>query len=120
MQQVAYLLLSNIAANAVQDMMLNSDTGATNLRFVQRPSRVTLAIEANAVGIELQVRAGTRTVVPRSSLDAGGTTGVFPNLDQKAFQFMAAAGEILEVEIRETAGVATTDVMATIGIQPLA
>lgn len=117
---VEFILLSNLGANAVADMMLDGDTGATNLRFLSRPSRITVAIEANAVGVEIQIRVGQRTVVGRSSLDAGGTTGVFPNLDQKAFTFFGAISEIIEVEVREIAAVATTDIMLTISVQPVA
>lgn len=115
-----FLMDSNIAANAVDDLMLDADTGPTNTRFISRPSRVTLAIVANAVGIELTVFSGARTVVPRSTLDSSGTTGQFPNINEKAFSFLAAGGEIISVQLRETAGVATTDVMAALDVTPIA
>lgn len=114
-----YLMVSNIPANAVRDIMVNADTGEAESRFVGRPSKVTFACVANAVGIELEVRSGERTVVPRSTLEAGGTTGVYPNLDQKAVSFFAAAGEKLKFQIRETAAVATTDIMLAIDTEPL-
>lgn len=114
-----YLMLSNIPANAVRDMMVNADTGESDSRFVGRPSQVTFAIVASAVGIELEVRSGDRTVVPRSTLEAGGTTGVYPNIDQKAVSFFAAAGEKLRFTVRETAAAATTDIMLSIDITPL-
>lgn len=114
-----YLMLSNIPANAVRDMMLNADTGESDSRFVTVPSRVTYAIVANAVGVELEVRSGERTVVPRSTLEAGGTTGVFPNIQDKAVQFDAAGGEKLKFQVRETAGVATTDIMLAVSVDPL-
>lgn len=115
-----YLMLSNIPANAVRDLMVNADTGESDSRFIGRPSQVTFAIVASAVGIELEVRSGERTVVPRSTLEAGGTTGVYPNIDQKAVQFFAAAGEKLLFRVRETAAVATTDIMLSLDVTPIA
>lgn len=115
-----YLMLSNIPANAVRDLMVNADTGESDSRFIGRPSQVTFAIVANAVGIELEVRSGERTVVPRSTLEAGGTTGVYPNIDQKAVTFFAAAGEKLLFRVRETAAVATTDIMLSLDVTALA
>lgn len=115
-----FLMVSNVAASSVEDLMLDADTGASNTRFIRRPSQVTLAIVANAVGIELTIFSGDRTVVPRSTLDSSGTTGQFPNVNEKAFSFFAAAGEILQVELRETAAVATTDVMAALDVTAIA
>lgn len=115
-----YLMLSNIPANAVRDLMTQSDLGESDLRFVGRPSQVVYAAVANAVGIEITVKAGERTVVPRSILEAGGTTGVFPNMAEKANTFLAAAGEKLSFSVRETAGVATTDIMLALSVEPIA
>jgi hypothetical protein len=67
-----------------------------------------------------QVFAGNRTIVHRSALEGGGTDGVFPNLDQKAFSFLAAAGEKLSVPVRETAAAGTVDVMLVISVEPIA
>lgn len=120
MANVEFLLLTNLGANAVADLMRDADTGEADARFITRPSIVTLAIEANAVGVELSIFAGDRTIVQRSSLDAGGTTGVAPNINEKAFQFPAAAGEKLRVMVRETAGVATTDIMASVSVDAVA
>jgi hypothetical protein len=115
-----YLMQSDLAINSVNDLMTDADTGEAQARFVTRPSRVTVAIEADAVGVELEIFAGARTAVPRSTLDAGGTVGVFPNINEKAFSFFAASGEKLRFIMRETAGVATTDVMAAVSVDPIA
>lgn len=115
-----FLMQTDLAANSFNDLMTDADTGESQLRFITRPSRVTMAIVASAVGITLEIQSGGRTVVPRSTLEAGGTTGVFPNLSDKAFSFMAAAGEKLRVAISEIAGTATTDVMATIDVTAVA
>lgn len=112
------LYVPNVAANATVDMMLDAATGASNVRFVKRPSRCVLAIDADAVGMEYRVMAGSRTVIDRSTLDAGGTDAVFPNLNEKAVTFFAAGGEIISIEVREIAGTATTDVMATLSVEP--
>lgn len=117
---IEYLQLTNIPANGVRDMMVNADTGESDSRFIGRPSVVTYAIVANAVGCELEVFSGARQVVNRSTLEAGGTTGVFPNLNEKAVTFRAAAGEKLRFRIRETTGVATTDIMLAISVEPIA
>jgi len=114
-----FLLESNLAANSTNDLMVDADTGESDLRFIGRPSRVTLAIDASAVGVELEISLSGRVVVPRSTLAAGGTTGVFPNVDQIGFGFFAAAGDILKVTLREVAGTATTDVMGSLSIVPI-
>jgi len=111
--------ITNLGANAVGDLMEDSITGAAPARFINRPSRVTVAIVANATQVELTIISGTRTIVPRSTLNAGGTTGVFPNVNEIGFSFFAAAGEQLQILVRETGGVATTDIMASVDISPV-
>lgn len=115
-----FLMQSNLAANSYNDLMVDADTGESQLRFVGRPSKVTIAIEASAVGIVLDIQSGARTVVPRSTLDAGGTTGEFPNIREKAFSFFAAGGEKLRIGLLETTGGAAIDVMATLDVTPIA
>ena len=116
---IEFLEIDNIAANAVVDLMVDALTGEAQSRFIERPSRITVAILADAVGVELQIFSGSRTIVPRSTLDAAGTVGQFPNLDQKAFSYLAATGEIQRFILREIAGVATTDVMGTVDVEPI-
>jgi hypothetical protein len=112
------LYYANLAAYGVIDMMTEAVTGPSNSRFVRRNSRANMAIIADAVGLEYRVFTQNRTIVERSTLDSGGTDGQFPNLDEKGFSFNLAQGEILAVEVRETANVATTDIMMTIDIRP--
>ena len=116
---MALLTLTNLGANAIADFMLNSDQGAQNMRFVGQRSVVTFACDAVAAGVELEIYAGGRAIQERSAIDAGGTAGVQPNLDQKAQQFVAFAGEILQFRLRETAGVATTDLNLYISVAPV-
>ena len=117
--QTTFLMLQDIAQNGTADLMVNADTGESDARFIGQNSIVQMAIVADAIGIEVQVSLSGRVVVPRSTLPAGGTLGVFPNVADFAFEFPAAAGEILKVELREIAGTATTDIMGTISIAPL-
>lgn len=122
-QRAETLMVSNIPANAVRDIFLQADTGESQLRFVPTDFGtylLTIAIVASAVGIELTLLAGERTLLKRSTLEAGGTTGVFPNMDQKAMTFEVYAGEILSTVLRETAGAATTDVMMSASLDPAA
>jgi len=114
-------MVSNIPANAVRDIFLQADTGESQLRFVPTDFNsyiLTFAIVASAVGIELSLLAGERTLIKRSTLEAGGTTGVYPNMDQKAMSFEVYGGEILSSVLRETAGAATTDVMMAASLDP--
>ena len=118
---IEYLHYQNVAANAVIDMMVNAISGESQARFVTRPSKVTMALEASAAAsAEFQVFSGSRTIVARSACDGGGTDGVFPNIDQKAFSFLAAAGEKISVPVRETAGAGTVDIMLTVSVEPIA
>jgi len=112
--------ITNIAANAVVDFMLGADEGASNLRFVERPSRVVWSIDASAaLQAEIEVFSGSRTVAERGRVSGGGTAGVMPNLQQTARTFLAATGEILSFRVRETAGAATTDLNLYISVEPI-
>ncbi len=112
--------ITNIAANAVVDFMLGADACASNLRFVQRPSRIVWAMDASAaLQAEVEVFAGSRTVAERGRVSGGGTAGVMPNLQQTARTFLAASGEILSFRVRKTAGAATTDLNLYVSVEPL-
>lgn len=112
-----FLTITNIAAAARVDFMTGADQGATNLRFIKQNSIVTFAINATAVGCTYEVLSGDRRVVERSAVEAGGTAGVFPNLQDKAQQFLAAAGEILEFPVTGDAS-GTTDLNLSISVEP--
>lgn len=115
------LTITNIAANAVQDFMIDADQGPSNLRFVERPSRVVWAMDASAsLGVEVEVFAGVRTVAERGRVSGGGVAGNLPNLQQTARTFLAASGEILQFRVRETGGVASTDLNLYISVEPIA
>ncbi len=115
----AFLTSTNQAANSVIDLMQNADQGTSNLRFIQRPSKVVFAIDGVNAGDEYEIFAGGRNVVQRSRLSGGATAGVMPALDASALAFFAAQGEILEVRVRELGGVATQDVNLIIDVTPV-
>jgi len=117
---IEYLYKQNIAASTTYDMMTDAGTGEAQSRFIQRPSRVALAIESSAVGCELEVYSGARTIVARSTLAAGGTDGVFPNLNEKTITWLAAAGEKQRIVVRETAGAGNQDIMAVVQVEAIA
>lgn len=108
------ILNSNIAALATEDMLVDGDQGESDRRFVSQDGVMTYAIVANAVGIVLAIRSQYRNIAPRQTVEAGGTTGVFPNMTEKGIQVPVFAGEKLVFEVRETANVATTDIMLSI------
>lgn len=110
------LLITNLAALATRDILADSDEGESDARFVQFDGFMTYAIHASAVGIELTIRSQRRIIAPRNVVEAGATTGVFPNIREKGVQVPVFAGEKLVFELRETANVATTDVMLSIDV----
>ncbi len=111
------LTITDLGANAVVDFLLGANEGASNLRFIERPSRVVWAIDASAaLQAEIEVFSGSRTVAERGVVSGGGTAGVMPNLQQAARTFLAATGEILSFRVREIAGAATTDLVLYISV----
>jgi len=113
-----FLLLTDVTANGTEDMLVNADTGEVPERYLGTAAQITYALEATAVGCTYQIVVGGRRYVDTSTLDAGGTVGVAPNLDSKATSFFCEPGTI-QVLVSETAGTATTDLMLTIEIDPI-
>lgn len=116
MQRVEYLMVSNIPSLGTRDLFRDADTGESDLRFITEDGVLTIAIVASAVGVVWALQSQYRNITQNSTLESGGTTGVFPNMSDKAFQFEVFAGEKLRLTLRDTAGVATTDVMAAISL----
>lgn len=108
------ILLSNLAALSTADLLVDGDQGESDRRWIQADGNMVYACVANAVGIVLTVRSQHRIIAPRQTLEAGGTTGVFPNIQDKAVVVPVYAGEKITFEVRETANVATTDIMLSI------
>ncbi len=105
---MALLILTNIVG--VKDFMLDADQGPQNMRFIgQAGAVITFAMDANAVGLELEVFSSRRTVVERSAVDAGGTVGTPPKMNEQAVSFAAFPSEILQFRVRDTVGAGTID-----------
>lgn len=110
------ILLTNLAALATADMLVDGDQGESDARWIQRDGMMTYAIHASAVGIVLSIRSQNRTIAPRQAVEAGATTGVFPNMTEKGVQVAVFAGEKIVFEVRETSNVATTDIMLSVDV----
>jgi hypothetical protein len=114
-----HLQISLIPANAVRDMFKDADTGEADARFVMRPSQCSLAIWGTGK-FEWSLFSQDRTIVQRSTGDTSApAAGNFPKLNERAFTFPAAALDKLRLTVRETGGVATTNIMAVIDITPM-
>lgn len=108
------IILSNLAALSTADLMVDGDQGESDRRFVPENGVMTYAVHASAVGIVYSIRSQFRTIAPRQAVEAGATTGVFPNMTEKGIQVAVFGGEKIVFEVRETANVATTDIMLSI------
>lgn len=80
---------------------------------------IWLSLVADAVGLVFTFSAGSDIQAgPDQPVQAGATAGVFQD-DLNLFdQYLGSVGDDLALTIRETAGVATTDYMLVIRLQP--
>ncbi len=113
------LQISLIPANAVRDMFRDADTGEADARFIMRPSQISIAIWGTGA-FEWNLYSQDRTIVQRSTGDRSAPgTGQFPKLNERAFVFHAASMDKLRLTVRETGGVATTNIMAVVDVTPM-
>lgn len=78
-----------------------------NWRFrrLPYPAVVTILIRATTTGTRFSVLSGTTEVNQRSPIQGGGTAGVTPvGQTTPVFQFIAQAGDELDLAIDEVAG----------------
>lgn len=78
---------------------------------------VEFAIVANAAGINATIYSGSDVLQQDGPTTVKATPPVYP--DDFMVSDVAAAGERLNVVLRETAGVATTDIETVVRITPL-
>lgn len=78
---------------------------------------VEIAIIANAVGINATIYSGSDVLQQDGPTTVKATAAVYP--DDFMVSDVAAAGERLNVVLRETTGVATTDIETVVRITPL-
>ncbi len=83
------------------------------------PALVEIALIADAIGLVATITSGSDTLGEESPVSAGGTDGVLPDQDKPQFEDTAAPGDKLKIRIRETAGVATTDLMGWVRVTRL-
>lgn len=111
MTRTEQLMVSNIPALGTRDVFRDADTGESDLRFISFDGILSFTLVASAVGIVWQLLSQFRVITQLSTLEAGGTTGVYASLQDKGVSYEVFAGEKLRMIVRDTANVATTDVM---------
>jgi len=111
MIKTVQLMVSNIPANGKRDVFRDADTGESDFRFVPADGMLAFTLVANAVGIVWSLSSQYRNIVEESTLDASGTVGQYASIADKGQEYEVFEGEKLRLTVRESAGVATTDVM---------
>jgi len=103
---------ANIAANGTSANILAGDIN----EFITQRSMVTLYALPSATGIRMNVLASSDVVIDDKELLNIGTNLIIP--DQLVDSFAVAAGTRLSIRYRDTAGLATTDVLTAMDVQP--
>ncbi len=81
---------------------------------------VWLSLEADATGVVFTLTAGSDVQAgPDAPVQSGATAGVFQQDNNMFDQYLGGPGDELQVTIRETANVATTDINLVIRLQPI-
>lgn len=104
---------TNLAANTKSANLLSGDIN----EFVAQNSLVNVYAVASASGVRLSMLADSDIAVDDKEIVAIGTT-----LDKSQHlidSFAVAAGTRLAATLRETAGVATTDILTAFEVLPL-
>lgn len=80
---------------------------------------VWMSLEADATGIVYTFSAGSDIQAgPDEPVQSGAVAGVFQQDNNLFDQYLGGPGDELQLVIRETAGVATTDINLVIRLQP--
>jgi hypothetical protein len=103
---------TNIAANATVFPLQGNQ-----YEYLPFNARVEFAIVANAAGIDVTVYSGSDVLQQNGPATVKATPPVYP--DDFLLDDVAMAGERLNVVLRETAGIATTDIETVVKITPL-
>lgn len=73
-----------------------------------------------AAGADVSIFTGSQNVVEQSPISSGATDGVMPSpLNVPYFEFVVEAGDLISTRINELGGVATSDIMAFVAIDPI-
>lgn len=103
---------ANLAASTKTANILSGDIN----EFVTQRSMVTVYAISSASGVRVNVLASSDVVVDDKEILPIGTSLLIP--DHLLDSFAVAAGTRLAITLRETAGVATTDVLLAVDVQP--
>jgi len=103
---------TNLAANATAFPLQGNQ-----YEYLPFNARVEFAIVASAAGIDVTVYSGSDVLQQNGPATVKATPPVYP--DDFMLDDVAMAGERLNVVLRETAGVATTDIETVVKITPL-
>lgn len=81
---------------------------------------VWLALEADATGVVYTFSAGSDIQAgPDEPVQSGAVAGVFQNDINFFDQYLGSPGDELQLVIRETANVATTDINLVVRLEPI-
>jgi hypothetical protein len=103
---------TNLAANATSFPLQGNQ-----YEYLPFNAQVEFAVVANAAGINVTVYSGSDVLQQAGAATVKATSPVYP--DDFLLADIAMAGERISVELRETAGVATTDIETVVRITPL-
>lgn len=103
---------TNIPANATAFPLQGNQ-----YEYLPFPAEVEFAVVANAVGIDVTIYSGSDLLQQGGPATVKATPPVYP--DDFLLSDVAAAGDRLNVILRETAAVATTDIETVVRIAPL-
>ena len=103
---------TNLAANATAFPLQGNQ-----YEYLPFPARVEFAIVASAIGIDVTVYSGSDLLQQGGPATVKATPPEYP--DDFLLDDVAGQGERLNVILRETTGVATTDIETVVKITPL-
>jgi hypothetical protein len=103
---------TNIAANGTSFPLQGNQ-----YEYLPFNAQLEFAVVANATGITATVYSGSDVLQQAGAVSVKSTSPVYP--DDFLLADIAMAGERISVELRETAGTATTDIETVVRITPL-
>ena len=88
-------------------------------RYLPRPGSIRVLLRASDANVRAQITSGSLMIQQEAPVQAGGTAGVTPSpLNTPVVQFMAPGGDLIDIQLRETAG-GTPTVQGIIYFDPL-
>lgn len=102
----------NLAANSKSANILAGDIN----EFVPVRAMVNIYTIASASGVRMTALAGSDVAIDDKEIAAIGTSLLVP--DHLVDSFAVTPGTRLAITLRETAGVATSDVLTRVDVQP--